>query len=224
MFDSISLASRDFGQHSRDLLILGAAYALMNFVMQLPGVLLDVGAIFDGVFQGKFPTFEEMSTKQQVATLLQTGLFFMSHTVNAILWVGGLQLALTVVDGGEIDLWDAVCTLERVPIALGWALYGILTFPAFMCCLLPGFALKAALLFWPVMAIDKVCGGADALKPALDVFRRNLLGITGVYSLVLFLYMFGATCFYIGSIVTFPITLLITARAYRLMVPKTAEE
>ena len=224
MLDSVSLAFQDFGRHSRKLLLLGLAYALMNFVMQLPAVLLDVAAIFDGVFQGQIPSFDEMSTKQQLATLLQTGIFFMSHLVNAILWVGGLQLSLAIVDGKDFDLWDALCTLDRVPLALGWALYGLVIFPAFMCCVFPGFILKAALLLWPLFAIDRACSGVDALGPSLEAFRRNIFGLTGVCTLVVMLGMLGATCFHVGSVVTFPITLLVTAHAYRLLVPTVLEE
>ena len=223
LFDSVSLATRDFGQHARTLLLLGAAYALMNFIMQLPGVLLDVAAIFDGVFQGQIPTFNEMSSKQQMATLLQTGIFFMSHLVNAILWVGGLQLALAIVDGKPFELWDALCSIERVPLAIGWAVYGLVIFPAFMCCLLPGFVLKAALFLWPLVSIDRSFGGAEALGPCLELFRKNLFGLTGICFLVLTLSMIGATCFHVGSVFTFPITLLTTAHAYRLLVPNLEE-
>ena len=224
LLDSLSLAVQDFGRHSRQFFLLGLAYALLNFIMQLPGVLLDVAAIFDGVFQGQIPTFQEMSAKQQVATLVQTGIFFMSHVVNAIVWVGGLQLALAVVDGGEADLWDALCTLERVPMALGWALYGLLIFPAYMCCLLPGFVLKSALLLWPVLAVDRSCTGAAALGPCLELFRKNVFGLTGISTLILILGMFGAMCFYVGSVLTFPLSLLIAAHTYRILVPVVGEE
>ena len=223
VFDSVSLATQSFGQHARALLFLGAAYALMNFIMQLPGVLLDVAAIFDGVFQGQIPTFSEMSSKQQMATLLQTGIFFMSHLVNAILWVGGLQLALAIVDGKPYELWDGLCAIERVPLAIGWALYGLVIFPAFMCCLLPGFILKAALLLWPLVSIDRSSGGAEALGPSLAVFRIAPFAVTGICFMVLTLSMIGATCFHVGSVFTFPFTLLVTAHSYRLLAPNLEE-
>jgi len=223
--ESVPLAVKDFRRHWQLLLLLGLGFALMNFIMQLPGMMLDVGGMFEDMLQGQIPLgFHEMTRDQRTATFLQSGIYVMSTFVNAILWVGGLQLGLALVDGRPAELLDGVCALEHLPVALLYAAFGLAILPAYMCCFLPGLVLAAAALHWPTVAVDKSLGAVDSLGPAFAVFRDNAFAMIALTAFLMFLQVLGALCFYWGSAVTFPLSIMIAAHSYRIVVPRPVEE
>ena len=220
VFDAVPAAVRDLQKHWRLLGAMGLLFALMNAIMMLPGIMMDVAGIFEPMFQGQLPTsFQGMSNEQQTATVVQTGIFFMSTFVNAILWVGAMQLGLGLVDNKDVDIWDCLCSVENVPIAIAYGCFGVLSIPAFMCCFFPGILLAAACWHWPAAGIDRSCGVFEALGVSVGLFRTNIGGMLGFATMLIFCSAVGGLCYYAIAVVAFPFSIMASAHAYRIMSP-----
>jgi len=223
--DAFGMAQRTMKDNGSTVLKMGAIFAAMNFIMFLPALMMDVTGIFDDMFQGDIPMgLQGMSSEQQAATLLQTGLFVVTSFVNAILWMGGLQLGLAMVDGKTADLWDAVLDVDLVPIAVLIAFVDMLILPAWMCCLFPGLVISACVFHWPTAVVDKPGDAMGAFSQSVDFIRNDFIGHTAMVAVLTFALMLGSLFYYIPAVLIFPFAVLTTAHMYRLRVPRLAEE
>jgi len=224
--DAFSLAAASMKDNLAMLLLAGMAYASMNLVIQLPAFLMDVAGIFDKLFKAGIPIggIQSLSGEQQAATVLQTGIVVLSGIVNSILWMGGLQLGLAMVDGKAVDIWDGVLEIGLVPAAVLIGFVGFLVTPFYMCCLLPGVIVSAILYHWPTALVDRPGSLMEAFSAGVDLFRADLLAHTVIVSLLSLALLLGSLALYVPSVVLFPYTFLVAAHMYRLRVPAQREE
>ncbi len=222
---SFGLAFRSISENLKAFLTVGAVYASMNLVIQLPALMMDVAGIFDDMFRGGFPLgLQFMSGEQQAATMVQSGIVIVSALVNSILWMGALQLSLSVVDGKKADIWDAVLDLELVPVAVLIGFVGLLIAPAYMCCFVPGLILGACVYQWPLAALDPSSSPMDSLSVSVDLFRREMLPVTAMVAILNVIPLVGSLFMFVPSVFLFPFIALTAAHMYRLRVPRIVEE
>jgi hypothetical protein len=210
---AFGLAHRSMKSNWSVFLGAGVIWASMNFVIELPALMMDVAGIFDEMVQGTIPLgLQSMSGEERAATFLQTGIFLVQTIVNSLLWMGVLQLALAVVDGRPADIWDAVLDLELVPAAVLLGLVDLLIAPAFMCCVLPG------------LLLAKPGNLMDAFSTSVDLFRCEVLASTAMVALLSFISVVGTLFYHVPSVFIMPYLALVTVHMYRLRVPQQIEE
>jgi hypothetical protein len=222
---AFGLAHRSMKSNWSVFLGAGVIWASMNFVIELPALMMDVAGIFDEMVQGTIPLgLQSMSGEERAATFLQTGIFLVQTIVNSLLWMGVLQLALAVVDGRPADIWDAVLDLELVPAAVLLGLVDLLIAPAFMCCVLPGLLLATVVFQWPTALLAKPGNLMDAFSTSVDLFRGEVLASTAMVALLSFISVVGTLFYHVPSVFIMPYLALVTVHMYRLRVPQQIEE
>lgn len=149
--------------------------------------------------------------------------------IYGLLWLGDYAVQTLISMGiaavgllayGDVSrvsvrtLWQPTPFLYYV---VGTILVGLATLVGLVLLIIPGFIAMALFMFAPYIIIDKSLTPLAAMKHSMHLAKGHVLKlILLVLSLVL-VNIIGALFLGIGLLVSVPITLLVTVRAYRLL-------
>jgi len=136
-------------------------------------------------------------------------------------FLGGMyRMALKQIDGHPIGLKDLVSGTDILPsLALAASLAGLAAFAGFVCLVIPGWTISGMLMFTLPLVVDARLKAVDAISTSWKTLKDQWLLAT-VFALVLWtLQIVGMMFCGLGSIVTFPLSILSQAILYRGFFP-----
>lgn len=183
-------------------LLIGAVVFQQLFV-QIPTVLVGLGQVALNI-----------PNDDPVSGLLNAVLSFV---LGIIVQSGFIALALHVIDGGGkarfSDLFSQLSIFWRYAGAS--ILYGLLIVVGFFLLIVPGIYWMLTYSFWPYFLVDKKVSILDSLKMSARATKGHKRSLFALYALITALNVIGLCVFFVGLLVTVPMSVLALAYAYR---------
>ncbi len=143
-------------------------------------------------------------------------LHFIGWIVGAIVDIGFYKSALMIYDGIKPG-FDQLYKNWRLVIS--WIVSSILFTIMFAIGLLllifPAFWVLAAFGFFPYFVVDKQAGPVEALQESARITKGYRWQVLGLMIAMILLNMLGILLFFVGILVTAPLSILIMTTAYR---------
>lgn len=100
---------------------------------------------------------------------------------------------------------------------IGTILVGVATLVGLVLLIIPGFIAMALFMFAPYIIIDKKITPLAAMKHSMHLARNHILMLVLLILSLILVNIIGALMLGVGLLVSVPLTLLVTIRAYRLL-------
>jgi len=101
-----------------------------------------------------------------------------------------------------------------VPTLVASLLIGLFTFVGFLLLIIPGLVVAAMYKFTYLFIVDKRMSFWQAMQASHDVVRRDYFGFVMFLILVFLVNFLGFCCFFVGLLVTAPVTFAAITAAY----------
>lgn len=136
--------------------------------------------------------------------------------VSLILAMGLIRAALAVVDGRSPEVGMLFQTEGLVPYLIASILVGLAVGVGFLLCIIPGLILAFLFAFYGYAIVDgRTDDGIEAMKMSWQLVSANVGSLLLLFILTLLINFAGALLCGIGLFVTYPITAIAVAYAWR---------
>ncbi len=145
-----------------------------------------------------------------------TANFIVSFVLGIIIQSGFIALALHAIDGALprfSDLFSQFSVFWRYVGAS--ILYGLLLFVGFLLLIVPGIYWMITYAFWPYFLVDKKVSIIESFKMSAQATKGHKWSLLLLYVFIIALNILGLCVFFVGVLVTAPMTALMLAYAYR---------
>lgn len=140
----------------------------------------------------------------------------LTTVVTLILAMGLIRAALAVVDGRTPEVGMLFQTQGLVPYLIASILVGLAVGIGILLCILPGLILAFLFAFYGYAIVDgRTEDGLDAMKMSWKLVSSNVGSLLLLFILVLLINLVGALLCGIGLFVTYPVTAIAIAYAWR---------
>ena len=133
------------------------------------------------------------------------------------LYLGIMRIGLAAHEGRQVSVqmlfgesWKTVLQYAIVAI-----LTGILTFIGLVLLIVPGIIVSMMLLFAPLILLDRHVPGIEAMKESRRITEGHRMNLFLFCLLIGLLNAAGAIVFFVGLLVTVPVSLLAFVYAYK---------
>lgn len=211
--DAIQIVKQDVGTWVvAALLVLAVTYAIA-IPMDLISNLLGYGAMF--------PSEAQQADHWLGATLISLPFSLVSGAVSAILVAGLMQMALSKIDGGPVEMGDLFGGFGQfVPMLIGNSLTTLALFIGLLLCLVPGFYLIGAFAFVPILVVRQRLGGVEAISASWEVLRPHAFSMFGLIFVLGLLIILGVVACLVGVLFAVPVYAVTLAIHYRAFFPE----
>lgn len=141
--------------------------------------------------------------------------FILYYALAIFFGIGMMRISIAIAGGKSPEFSTLFSGADRMLPYLGVSiLYGIIVMVGLFLFIIPGVIWGLKYMFAPYLVVDKKMGVMDALRESGEMtmgLKWDLLGFYMVSSVVV---MLGAMAFYVGMIVTVPISMIAMAGVY----------
>lgn len=144
--------------------------------------------------------------------------FFLSMTIGALIEIGLVTFVLKAQSAADTlsfhDLWNPQPFLRYLIAQL---LVAVTVLVGFVLLIIPGIIAGIALMFTPYLVVDKHLTPIDAMKESLRMTKGNRWELFLLMLALLLLNFLGMFAFFVGLLVTIPMSMLAIAHVYRIL-------
>ncbi len=144
--------------------------------------------------------------------------FFISLTIGVLMEMGLLTFILRAHDDVEKvtfnDLWNPELFLSYLIAQL---LVGLTVLLGFALLVIPGIVAAVGFMFTPYLILDKKMQPVEALRASWSLTKGHKWQLLLLACAVIGLNILGMLAFFVGVMVTAPISMLAVAHAYRTL-------
>lgn len=140
----------------------------------------------------------------------------LTTVVSLILAMGLIRAALAVVDGRTPEVGMLFQTEGFVPYLVASILVGLAVGVGFLLCIIPGLILAFLFAFYGYAIVDgRTDDGIEAMKMSWQLVSANVGSLLLLFLLVLLINLLAVCSFGLLFVVTYPITAIAVAYAWR---------
>lgn len=137
--------------------------------------------------------------------------------VGFLIQAGIIRGGLAITRGERIDVNTFLSTENLPQVIVAALLIGIGSSIGLALCFIPGIIWVFFTQFTMHFIIDKNLSAVDGIRASFQMVNRNMGSVIGLYLGILVANFIGALLCGIGLLVSFPVTVIATAYAYRRM-------
>ena len=150
--------------------------------------------------------------------LFSTAIFsIVAVLVGFIIQAGIIRGGLAITRNERIDLNTFLSTDNLPQVIVAALLIGVGSSIGFALCFVPGLIWVFFTQFTMHFIIDKNMSAIDGIKASFEMVNRNVGSVIGLYLGIIVANFIGALLCGVGLLVSFPVTVIATAYAYRRM-------
>lgn len=150
---------------------------------------------------------------------------FIGIIFSVIVGIGLIKVFLKVFDQEKAELKDLFSHYDLFfKYLAGLILYGLIVFAGLMLLIVPGIILGIKFYFFSYFIIDKKLGPIKALKESSRITKGNKWNLFLFFSLIAIIDLIGLLFFFVGLILTVPITMTATVFVYRKLLKEPKVE
>jgi len=146
------------------------------------------------------------------------------YVVSIILAIGSIEIFLSLSRGGQAgikQLFASVTWNRLFSYVVASIIYGILVTVGFFLLIVPGFIVMAMLMPYVYLVVDKNLGPVESLRKSREITKGNRWQVFGLVIVLGILNMIGLLLFFVGLLVTVPVSMFATVQMYRQLMGET---
>ncbi len=165
-----------------------------------------------------------LSSAEGVAGLYQL-LWLGDYAVQTLVSMGIMAIGLKAYkDTAHLSIHDLWHPKRFVPYLFATLLTGITVIVGLVLLIVPGLVAMTMFMFAPYLVLDKGMSPVDAMKHSMKMTEGHRMSLFVFLLAMIGINILGALLIGVGLLVSVPVSLLATVRAYRLLeaMPKSA--
>lgn len=148
------------------------------------------------------------------AALLMVALW----ALNIIIGMGFIKIMLLLHDKKKAQLKDLFSQYRLFFYYLGGVLlYSLIVLGGLILFVIPGIVWAITYQYVPYLIIDRKLSPLEALKKSREITRGNRWELFGFRLILLLINLLGVLVFFVGQLVTGPLTMLAQVHVYRVL-------
>ncbi len=161
----------------------------------------------------------------EINPLIGYFLYIGGYVLMIVALIGLVKISLKLYDNEKAKVSDIFSHYRLFfKYLIASIVYALIVLVGLILLIVPGIIFMLKYYFFDYFVVDKGYGPIEALKKSAEITKGNRLNLFMFILLILFINILGMFFFFIGLIITIPITILATAFVYRKLSEKLSAE